>query len=258
MQIFGALALLLCTASAKGLWESKERRLWYNGSVFQTRGTNWHGADSPDGCNAVHGLWARPLDWWIDTLVANGFNAVRVPVSSEVVEDSSTRYADGCVGADPSLVGLTVWEVLERLADLLWDERIFTLWDRHRTRGAVQPYPWVEDWPSERGVAAWVNFLSGPLGTHPSTVGADLLNEPHGYCTLSEAVSYYQQCVTSVEAETNFTGLYFLEGVQWSEADGLSAGWGGDLSDLTVGSRKVATQLEELTHPNEVCLTGDQ
>lgn len=211
----------------------------YQNETFHLRGINWHGMESlPPGCPVPHGLWSQPLSWWLDKVQAEGFNAVRLPLSTEVMEDPDAFVIPPpCLGAEPRFAGatgLTPRTILPVLLDEAWKRGIAVLLDRHTTQGEIQPYPWIDEWTPDRVCNAWTRILSlEGVGTHPALMGIDLVNEPHGQCTLQDAMHYYQKCVQVVErAQTGFDGVYLLAGVQWSQEGGMMSAWGGSLRDL--------------------------
>ena len=175
------------------------------------------------------------------------------------MENASEVPYTGCLAQEPSLQGLTVGELIQDFLDRCEEKGLYVLFDRHTTNGKIQEYPWAEGWSLDRSIQAWVTFLNR-FGTHPTLMGVDLLNEPHGSCELNNcAMYYYAEAMKQIEAETDFDGLYFLEGVQFSKKDGLYNGWGGSVSDLDTLStikKRGTNNLFDITHPNPVCLTG--
>jgi len=65
-----------CYAPSALSFTSESGALWVNGAQFQLKGASWFGFETSD--NVVQGLWAQSYTFFLDFLVNNGFNAIRV------------------------------------------------------------------------------------------------------------------------------------------------------------------------------------
>ena len=146
-----------------------------NGNAVQIRAVNWFGAEND--VRAPHGLWSRPMTDMMDQMVAEGFNAIRLPFSVQnVLEDQVATSVAG----DPSLAGLTTLEIFDRIVDYAEQIGIKIILDAHRiTQGNGAEGIWYSGQYDETDwIDAW-EILANRYGDSTAVIGADLLNEPH-------------------------------------------------------------------------------
>ncbi len=146
-----------------------------NGNSVQIRAVNWFGAEND--VRAPHGLWSRPMTDMMDQMVAEGFNAIRLPFSVQnILEDQVATSVAG----DPSLAGLTTLEIFDRIVDYAEQIGIKIILDAHRiTQGNGAEGIWYSGQYDETDwIDAW-EILANRYGDSTAVIGADLLNEPH-------------------------------------------------------------------------------
>lgn len=218
-------------SSAK--WSTSQRLVTHDGNRMVVRGVAMNGIES--GCRVPLGLDRRPLSWHLDTMVSNGFNALRLPLSFEVMEDPSLPIL--CWQPEfPS--GTSMQAVIQRFLDEAQRRSLFVLLDLHTIGGSITPLPWTGSVGENRVVDAWVNILK-IFGGHPALMGIEIKNEPHGECSTKTFLMHAVKVIRAVEeAVPSFKGLFFISGVQVNGAP-----WGGafdmdGLSDQTVTSLK--------------------
>ena len=88
-------------------------------SVLKLKGTNWAGFQSSYAC--VHEMWKHDVDEYIDYLVSNEFNAVRLPLNARVITWAMRKEAGN---GYPYVVGercgqYNGWESLKILDDVI-------------------------------------------------------------------------------------------------------------------------------------------
>src|SRR3569833_532015 len=60
------------------------------GKTIRLTGMNWFGLDTAD--LSLHGLWAHGMNWYLDNVVVKyGFNCIRVPFSSAMLDNPSAH-----------------------------------------------------------------------------------------------------------------------------------------------------------------------
>ena len=175
-------------------WKTKQNKLVYNGQEFRLKGINWNGFESD--CNVVHGLWLSPLRHYLDILREQHFNALRIPLSFEIMENLDTAIKVECATADPEIFGKTVRQYLGLFLDHLSARGISALFDLHTIGGNITEMPWADDVGEDRVVAAWVNFAQA-FGKHPAIMGLEIKNEPHGPCTTYD---FHAHCAKVIGA----------------------------------------------------------
>ena len=66
------------------------------GKTIRLTGINWFGLDTAD--LSLHGLWAHGMNWYLDNVVVKyGFNCIRVPFSSAMLDNPSAHIHDDLV-----------------------------------------------------------------------------------------------------------------------------------------------------------------
>ncbi|MCA9514073.1 MAG: glycoside hydrolase family 5 protein, partial [Myxococcales bacterium] len=159
-------------------WYVDGGHLWRRGERFPVRGINWFGLETTD--RAPHGLWTgRTIESFLDQIAALGFNAVRLPLSPDVIRPD-LPCASWAVDGDLD----TGRELLEHVIDLAAARDLAILLDFHTCSSAIpggtagSPSDCVgydtDDWLADLAV------LAGIAAEHDDTVlGVDLFNEPH-------------------------------------------------------------------------------
>ena len=154
--------------------------LQLNGKRLTLKGLSWFGFE---GNNAVvDGLWQRPIDAYMEFIVANHFNALRIPLACNQVLRNPTP-ADSLLTAEPSLVGMDMLTLLTLVVERAASHGLLVLLDVHRLDSAVWPDPrglWYSESMSMAELQRAWDVLAQRLCGHWNVFGADLFNEPHG------------------------------------------------------------------------------
>ena len=154
-----------------------------NGKRFKLAAVNWYGGESID--HVVAGLDRRPLDEIARLIADDGFNAVRLPWSNELVE-TNPIVADALVAANPLLRGKHALDVLDAVVGALAKEGLVIVLDNHGSQASwccantdgnalwyTSAYPessWIADWGA----------MVERYRSQPAVVAADLRNELRG------------------------------------------------------------------------------
>ncbi|KAL3914078.1 MAG: hypothetical protein SGPRY_007751 [Prymnesium sp.] len=154
--------------------------LLLNGKKIHLKGLSWFGFEGNQA--VVDGLWQRSVDSYLDFMVSNHFNAIRVPLALNNILfnpiPSSTMLS-----AEPSFVGGDSLGLLENVVMRAASKGILVLLDMHRLNSSVWPDPrglWYNDRVTfEMLKSSWTE-LARRFCKHWNVFGADLLNEPHG------------------------------------------------------------------------------
>lgn len=153
------------------------------GSQFLLKGVNWFGFETET--YSPHGLWASSMDYLLDFLKREKFNAIRLPFSTEFAEKMDKMQPTAIdYSQNPDLKGKTAGQVMDILVRKCRQRGIYVMPDMHRFEGAGSiPSLWYDERFSEkRVIEAWKHIVS--RYKNDSTVFAvDLKNEPHGPAT---------------------------------------------------------------------------
>ena len=159
----------------------------------------WYGTDGPPGY-ALQGLWAASYRTICDSIVAAGFNTVRIPWSDANLDVPPLNTAkSGTVDytANYDLAGLTNWDIFGRIVGYAGQIGLKVIFDHHTNDGGGGQQPnglWFDLGPGSDGTdgsgrrgtitaaafkANWLRFAQRYAG-NPTVIGFDLDNEPHG------------------------------------------------------------------------------
>src|SRR5437764_1564366 len=192
-------------AQGTGYWHTSGSQIIdSSGRVVRIAGINWYGFETKD--QVVHGLWARDYHTILNTIKNNGYNAIRLPYSNQLVESpiipSNISYSNSSGAINTDLKGLNALQVMDKVIGAAGALGLHVILDNHRSAAGnsaeanglwyTAAYPesaWIRDWTS---VQAWANGLQQTLGAAdtvfvtpfaadgwPTVVGFDLRNEPH-------------------------------------------------------------------------------
>jgi endoglucanase len=157
---------------------AKNGRIYLNDTPISIRGINWFGCEI-DGC--VHGLWMQSLDKFIDTLVKNKFNALRVTMSAETMLNMDTikvKYVNGSL--NPGMDQMTAGQVFDILMEKCSNAGILVMPNMHRLKNGDEiPAVWYSsEYPEEKVIDAWQTLVKRYV-KYTNFFGVDLKNEPH-------------------------------------------------------------------------------
>ena len=148
-----------------------------NGTPVRIAGVNWFGFET--STFVPHGLWTRSYTSMLDQIKSLGFNAIRMPYSTQLFDPGTHAELDR-LQSQPGSAGF------ERLADHGQDRRLrrFDRLAHHprpasrcwRTQQSALWYP--TQYPESRWISDW-QMLATHYAGNPTVVGADLHNEPH-------------------------------------------------------------------------------
>ncbi|HEV3036592.1 MAG TPA: cellulase family glycosylhydrolase [Candidatus Angelobacter sp.] len=186
-----ALCLLYMTVLAQaqtvgaGYWHTSGNQILdSNSQPVRLAGVNWYGFETPD--RLIHGLWAQDYKTILNTIKNDGYNVIRIPYSSEMLESNPvptnfTQFANGGP-VNTDLKGLTSLQVLDKIIGFAGSIGLRVILDHHRSEagssaesnglwftGTFSESAWINDW-----VALTNRYLN-----NTAVIGMDLHNEPH-------------------------------------------------------------------------------
>ena len=196
------------------------------------KGVNWFGFET--NLYTVHGLWAQSMDFLLDFVKDNGFNALRVPFSAEVALNLDTlRARDVNAASNPSLVNQPAGKVLDALVKKCRQRGILVMLDMHRLKATdgISEVWYSDAYPESTVVRAW-QAIARRYRDEPTVFAADVKNEPHGAATWggdpktdwAAAAERIGDAILKVNPRL----LIFVEGVDRAERpDSQPPGWWG-------------------------------
>jgi chitinase len=200
------------------------------GNSVLISGVNWFGFE---GTNmSANGLWTRSYKEMMQQMVDEGFNTIRLPFSSEMLQ--ATGQALGIdYSQNPDLRGLTPLQVMDKIVAYAGEIGLRIILDHHRSNagnGATENGLWYNERYTEAG---WINdwkMLAARYADDPTVIGADLHNEPHngtwGGGGARDWAAAAERAGNAI-GEVNPNWLIFVEGV--ASYQGQNYWWGGNL-----------------------------
>ena len=225
------------------------------GTPVRIDAVNWTGFQKTD--ESPDGLWggARTYTSMLDQIKALGFNTIRLPLSSAILDGQPAKNIDFENGTNQELKGLSGLQVLQKVVAYAGQIGLKVILDQHQQAPQegkdfnppyYDPRNKEEVW-YDKGTKytpqAWVSLwttLATDFKDSPAIIGVDLHNEPHGVATTwgggnknpnepTDWLAAAQQGGNAVlSIDPNW--LVFVEGVE--NYGSTSEGWGINLAGV--------------------------
>jgi endoglucanase len=174
-----------------GYWHTSGNQIIdSNGRSIRIAGINWYGFETTD--QVVHGLWAQDYHTILEAIKSNGYNAIRLPYSNQMVETpivpKNISFSNGSGAINTDLKGLNALQVMDKIISAAGALGLRVILDNHRSEAGnsaesnglwhTSAYPesaWINDWRVLVDRYAGYKDASG----NPTVVAVDLRNEPH-------------------------------------------------------------------------------
>jgi len=238
-------------AQGTGYWHTSGNQILdSNNQPVRIAGVNWYGFETPD--RIIHGLWAQDYKVILNTIKSNGYNVIRIPYSSEMVETNPkptnfSVFNTGPINTD--LQGLTALQILDKIVSFAGSIGLRVILDHHRSEAGSSAEGNGLWFTSTFSDSAWINdwvALTNRYLNNTTVIGMDLHNEPHnatsgGACwgcgsTTNDWRLAAQRAGNAVLA-VNPHLLIFVEGTDCFNGD--CNWWGGNLE----GARRFPVRL---------------
>lgn len=235
---------------ASSYFTSRNHRLYYQNKIeFSLKGINYAGFESY--CNAPHGLWEHDLDFYLDFISENDFNAIRLPFSYELTYSLENPLEPECVTRVADVrCKASVGNLLDCFFEKALARNIFILLDFHTINYMITENP-LGPLKPEEFYGAWDRILDRVLH-FPNILGIDIKNEPHGPTTWDEWGTIVTNFIAHVKWKyPDYRGLFFVEGVQGDSC------WGGSFQDMTNQIDLTQKNIVFSPHTYGVSVLGD-
>ncbi|EWY37703.1 hypothetical protein N825_16760 [Skermanella stibiiresistens SB22] len=205
-----------------------------SGAAVRLSAVNWFGLESqrasPDGLNFRN--WQEMMKQMVDT----GFNAIRLPFSSELLAGKTPTNINFTL--NPDLAGLSGLQIIDKIVDYAGQIGMRIILDHHRSAAGDGPNAnglWYDgQYTEQRWIDDWVMLAQRYKG-NDSVVAADLHNEPHGPATWGDdnpATDWEAAAERAGSAiqQVNPDWLIMVEGIETYK--GSWYWWGGNLQGV--------------------------
>jgi endoglucanase len=198
------------------------------GREVRLSGVSWFGMETPT--YAPDGLWSRSLGSILDQIKSLGFNAIRLPFSSQLFDSGSMPMITG--NQNPDLAGVSSLQLMDKIVQGAGQRGLKIILDRHRPDSGGQSDLWyTSQYSEQRWLDDWT-MLATRYASDPTVFGADLHNEPRGMATWGDGSMSTDWQLAAQRAgdaihKVNSNWLIIVEGIEKYGAD--SYWWGGNL-----------------------------
>ncbi len=155
-----------------------------NGKEVWLTGVNWFGYNT--GTNVFDGLWAADLNTSITAIADRGFNLLRIPISTELVnnwEDGNIPDANFNNATNHYLVGMNSLEIFDYVVGQCRANGIKIMIDFHcaltDSMGHMKPL-WTDGAITEDDYIRALEWMAERYKGDDTIIAYDLKNEPHG------------------------------------------------------------------------------
>ena len=234
---------VLSALTASDEFFSKDGKLYLNDNEISIKGSSWFGFEGELAC--LHGLHLTAMTDVLDFAKENKINALRVPLSAELVMALDTTPCQA-VDSDASLSGKSAGFALDMLFKECEKRGILIMLDMHYITLAskLSTLWYVPDTEYDEGylISAW-EALATRYGNAPNFLSADIKNEPHEEATWGgdESTDWAAASVRIANAFHKIAPkpLIFIQGIQYYKTFG--GWWGGNL----IGVKDLPLSLEQ-------------
>lgn len=218
--------LLFCIQSCLSYnWHVSNNDLYLNNNIVKIKGINWYGFETGSKC--VEGLTDNPISYYLDNLVLNNFNALRIPISQQMVLYDDKKISNDLVRAEPFAYNLTSIQILDLLFKEALVKNILILVDIHRLKYGISSPLWYIPNDSNYtydSIIKTIDILVDRYKSYPNFLGIDLFNEPHymadyGSFNISTDWKIFIEHVSNFifPKYKDYSFLFFVNGIDWGK-----------------------------------------
>ena len=211
---------------------AKDGGIFRGAEKVSIKGLNWFGLETE--VYGLHGLWSVSMTQLLDFVKANKFNALRIPLSMELIFGLDTLKCTAInTSANPNLVNCTPGKLLDILVAESAKRGILVMPDIHRFvgTGVITELWYNNENPESKMIDAWKIITKRYLNS-PNVFAMDIKNEPHGQATwgTGNSATDWNAAATRIGnaiLEINPKVLVFVEGVE--RYNNIGSWWGGSV-----------------------------
>jgi endoglucanase len=230
-----------------------------NGGIYQNdkkvsiKGVNYFGFETE--VFTLHGLWQVSLTSLLDFCKNNGFNAIRMPFSTELALNLDGIKCKGInTSANPGMDGWSAGKLMDYFVAECAKRGLLVMPDMHRFvgTGGITELWYDNAYPESVVIEAWLKIVNRYKNS-PNVFAADLKNEPHGQASWGEGNratdwNTAAERIGNAILAANPKLLIFVEGVD--HCKGVGGWWGGLLTGVKTNPVKLSVPNKLVYSPH--------
>jgi endoglucanase len=191
--------------------------------IYSFKGINWYGFETQNFC--LLGLQYNSLDYYLQILNQNNFNALRIPISVEIVLYNSIP-PNWFLNANPNYINQPFSIILNDLFIKSQYYNISILIDIHRLKAGISSPLWYlsnNTIYTENTLIHTYDFIINNYGHYNNFLGIDLFNEPHYNATWGNNNSLYDYKIFVTKVINYFDNKFnkpfyiIINGIDWGK-----------------------------------------
>lgn len=199
------------------IWSSTNKNILYNNNIVNIKGITWNGFETE---NMVFlGLYRHSLEFYLDTIRQQNFNAIRVPFSIEwIYYHNSTFPFSGSVYKDIECYNKTSLEILDLFFQKTLRKNILVVLSLDRLHKDFLTDLWFTstEYPIDLVYQSWFILLDR-YKNYPNLFAIDIFNEPHSDESLLLWQPFLLNFTNSILSRyPDYNWLFFIQGIDWS------------------------------------------
>ncbi|GMR49030.1 hypothetical protein PMAYCL1PPCAC_19225, partial [Pristionchus mayeri] len=199
-------------------WTTSGGRIMVNDQPLVLKGVNYFGFETETF--APHGIWDHDLNDFLDFIKNNGFNAIRVPFSMELVKNSPKKIMAVHCHNNPGLCQKSAYHMLDTFINRAAERGLLVMLSNHRNAagGYISPPLWYDNAYTEVEVIKLWKILTDRYADRWNVFAIDLKNEPHDNATWGDSkpqTDWNKAAERMIMGLSSFQGLFFVGGIEW-------------------------------------------
>lgn len=160
-------------------WNVKNNEIFLNNGKINVKGITWNGFEGENF--VLLGLWKHSLEFYIDQLKINNFNAIRIPLSSEfILNNTNTIPLYKTIQQDSECVNKTSLEILDLFFEKTERKNMLVVLNLNRLHKDYVSYTWFDKtFTNQTFYDSWF-FILDRYKERKNLFAIDIYEEPQG------------------------------------------------------------------------------
>ncbi len=233
---------------------AKDKNIYLGNQKVNIKGLNWFGMETDAYC--PHALWQVSISSLFDFITKNGFNAIRLPFTTEFALGLDTLKCTTInYSLNPQMKDWTAGQMMDFMLAECNKRGIAVLLSMHRftSKGEIPELWYDNDFSENKVIDAWKKMIQR-YKKYNCLFGIDLKNEPHGKASWGDGniSTDWARASERISLEIHKISprlLIFVEGISRC-LNGDITWWGGSLEGVQNSQIKLSVQNKLVYSPH--------